>query len=422
MNWFRFAPIALSAFLGGGQALATPATKIDLALEKSWHLLGDGLTESSREAQLDINAPKGIRRFSIKFARGHALAATRSNDETLRVKIPLQNLEPGTHRLTVTSPDLPGEQTSTQLHLSYPLYVVVSTDWDNTRTGNTVLGWLEDLHQRFPDLRYTHFFAPYHYTDPTLTQKRKNEIDDFIKRQRDQYGDEIGVHIHGWCHFVVTAGVRCKTRESFDEDDGSGYTTILAAYSVSEMSKILAESVKTFEREGLGRPRSFRAGGWTADLKVLEALEANGFNADSSAVPAHRLESWRGYPLLDWNLDNWAGITETSQPYFPNRYNITSDRAPQFKVLEVPDNGVLVDYVTAQDMIDIYDLNHPKGEPLNESTVYQIGFHPVDSFSRDRWQRMIKALTYVEKHSYKKDLGPAVYVTLSELTKMDKHQ
>ncbi|MEI6790920.1 MAG: hypothetical protein WCK42_07045, partial [Myxococcaceae bacterium] len=289
-------------------ALSTLATP---SLNKHWFLKGDGLTLSdnisnnTNNLMVQINAqlPIELKNLSV------------------------DNLEAGDYEIKLYDPSLPDSGTQTHIHVSYPLYVVVSTDWDDTRTGNRVLNDIDALHKQFPNLKLTHFFAPYHYTDPEVSPERKIEIDRFIKRQRDQYGDELGVHIHGWCHFINTTGVPCRTVETFGTDDGTGYTTVLAAYQLDEMTEILKAAVDMYAKQGLGRPTSFRAGGWTADDTVFKALVANQFTVDSSAVPAKYLSSWKGYVLYDWNMAHWKNITETSQPYFPGQ-----------NILEVPDN------------------------------------------------------------------------------------
>ncbi len=369
-----------------------------LLLNQHWFLKSDGLTESD-VIKIDLQDTRDRSNWLMQVGN--------QTPTPLKTEISVDNLKPGDYTLRVYNPNLENSGASANIHVSYPLYVVVSTDWDDTRTGNRVLNNIEALHRQFHDLRLTHFFAPYHYTDPQISSARKLEIDRFIKRQRDLYGDEIGVHIHGWCHFIQTTGVPCRTAETFGTDDGTGYTTILAAYQLDEMTRILGAAVDMYAKHDLGRPRSFRAGGWTADETVFKALEANHFMVDSSAVPPNYLTPWKGYALYDWNMAHWSHITETSQPYFPG-----------VNILEVPDNGVLVDYVSVADMINTYNLNHPGGGPLAKSTVYQIGFHPVDSFSQERYQRIVDTLKYVEKHSYAQDLGPVKYVTARELTQV----
>jgi hypothetical protein len=277
---------------------------------------------------------------------------------------------------------------------------------------------MEELRARHSGLKITQFFAPYHYTDPELTPERKVEIDTWIKQQRDDFGDELGLHIHGWCHFVTTTAVDCRTKESFYRDDGTGYTTILAAYTEDEMTRILQGAVDMFDAQGLGRPLSFRAGGWTADGKVLRALANTGFHTDSSAVPAQYLSSWKGYDLYSWTMSNWAGVTDTAQPYYPlETAPAQADPSRSLPILEIPDNGVLVDYVTAEDMLRIYASNHPNGGVLERPTLYQVGFHSTN-FSTEYFERLDTALDEVDRHRFDHDLGPAKYVTISELEKV----
>jgi hypothetical protein len=392
-----------------------------IALTRTWLLVGDGLTTGDAQVKASFTLPKSYKNAAVAIdTPAGAKPVTRGADGKFAAALPLGKLTTGDHKLLVVSSD--GKRTlgSATFHLSAPLYIVVSTDWDDTRMDDSYLARMEGVRQHHPELKVTQFFAPYHYTDPKLTPGRKQQIDAWIKEQRDQYGDELGVHIHGWCHFVTTTGVPCRTKESFYYDDGSGYTTILAAYSEAEMTTILQKSRETFAAHGLGAPTSFRAGGWTADVKVLRALAKTGFMVDTSAVPASHLSSWKGYGLYTWTTSHWQGITETSQPYFPLASNpAAADPAKALPVLEVPDNGVLVDYVTADEMTAIYRMNHPGGGTLANPTVYQIGWHPPN-FSNEFMNRIDTALAEVDKHLYSKDAGPARYVNISELTKVWK--
>jgi hypothetical protein len=151
-----------------------------------------------------------------------------------------------------------------------------------------------------------------------------------------------------------------------------------------------------------------------------QALEATGFTVDSSAPPTRRIEEWRGYTLYSWNMTNWNGIDEKSQPYFASTLNLVKDSpTPNLNVLEVPDNGILVDYVTGQEMIDIYELNAPTGKALTQPTLFQIGFHPPN-FSYSYLSRMEIALSHVDAHLASKGLGPAVFARISDLQRVWK--
>src|SRR5690606_23198209 len=183
-------------------------------------------------------------------------------------------------------------------------------------------------------------------------------------------------------------------------NDPTGYTVVLGAYTQAELDKIFAEATRIFEANGLGTPTSFRAGGWTATLDVMKALAANGHVADASGCNWARLEEWAGYPgaqLYEWNQENWGPIDELSQPYYPNVDDLLADAAPHLPILEVPDNGALVDYVTSDEMIEMFRANYTPGTALAEPRHYSIGYHPVN-FSESYFVRIDTALAEIDRH------------------------
>ena len=105
---------------------------------------------------------------------------------------------------------------------------------------------------------------------------------------------------------------------------------------------------------GLGTPKTFRAGGWTADASTLLALDDNGYVADSSALNWQYIEEWKGKELYTWTMSHWSQITDTSQPYYPSTTDPqASQPGSNIKMLEVPDNGVMIDYVSVAQMSDL---------------------------------------------------------------------
>jgi hypothetical protein len=140
---------------------------------------------------------------------------------------------------------------------------------------------------------------------------------------------------------------------------------VVGAYTREEFSTLVQAAIGVFEAHGLGRPTTFRAGGWTTESHTLEALADNGFVADASAANCSRMEEWKDVPgtsLYAWCQEHWATINDTSQPYCPSVSNILeSAPPPHVGVLEVPDNGLLVDYVRASEMIDTFAANWPRG-------------------------------------------------------------
>lgn len=414
---------ALTACGSNSALVAELRQEVRLETGRSWFLLPDGLTRDDLILDVAIDAPTGVNDLELAVGAGEPARLSRDPESgRFQHRVSLAGLAAGDHHVRVTLPHGSEDLASSVVHLSAPLYVVVSTDWDDTRFGDEFLTRMELLRERHPRMRITHFFAPYHYTDPAITASRKRKIDDYIKMQRDRHGDEIGLHIHGWCHFVRTANVPCNRTDTFDRrvatltpGDTTGYTAILDAYPQADMARILAESIAMYERNGLGRPSSFRAGGWSAGAGTLRALVETGFRVDSSAVPPHTISQWNGYVLFDWLMKNWKGITETSQPYYPSPENpAVPGRETALPLLEVPDNGSLVDYRTAAQMSQVLKANYPGGA-LAKSTVYQIGYHPP-SLSERFATAMDLALSEVDAISCADDKGPAVFVNISELT------
>jgi hypothetical protein len=241
---------------------------------------------------------------------------------------------------------------------------------------------------------------------------------EWVTAMRDQHGDEIGLHIHPYCSFVEHAGLDCLHEPStvYAEGDPTGYTVMCAAYSEDEFTTLLLAADALFEEHGLGKPTSFRAGGWTADLGTLRALERAGYIADTSANNWARMEEWEGVQngvLYEWNKTNWATIGDTSQPYYPSHDDLLSDTEPTLSILQVPDNGSLVDYVSGAEMIEIFEANWDGG-PLAAPVAYSIGYHPTN-FNHQYKRRMDEALNHVGDFLASRDRGPVVYATLSEM-------
>jgi hypothetical protein len=307
---------------------------------------------------------------------------------------------------------------------SAPLYVVVSNDWDDPDNDDPMLERQERLHARHPQLKLTHFVGPYTFTAPEVSAARAKYLVDWVNGLHDTYGDEIGLHVHPWCHFVEAAGVTCNTSPSFAYANGdtSGYTVYLGSYTQTELEKMFAKASELFVAHGLPKPTSFRAGGWTAELHVMRALEHAGHVVDSSAVSWENLEEWEhhaGASLYAWNKEHWAPVDETTQPYYPQTTDILADASPHMNILEVPDNGALVDYVSGAEMIANFEKNFPNGAALETPTMYSIGYHPPN-FSETFFSRIDTALTEIDKHLAADGTGPVVYARMSDFPKIWK--
>jgi hypothetical protein len=302
---------------------------------------------------------------------------------------------------------------------SAPYYVLVSTDWDFADPGGIVIGYQNAMHRDHPGLRITHFVGPYTFTDPNVSAQRQGELASWLVEQRDMFSDEIGLHIHPYCNFVEHAGLTCITDQStvYSQGDLTGYTIKVGAYTRAQTVTLLEHAGDLFEQHGLNRPTTFRAGGWTATIDTLRALGDAGFVADTSALNWARIEEWDGVQngeLYRWTMENWNPIGDTSQPYRPNTDDVLSGTAPNLPLLEVPDNGVMIDYVSLEEMNGIFDANW-NGDILESPITLMMGFHPSVSFSMAEYLRVDGFLDYADAHLGSTHLGPVVYVTLADV-------
>jgi hypothetical protein len=307
---------------------------------------------------------------------------------------------------------------SVTFNRSAPYYVLVSTDYDYSDPAQGSQDFMDTLHASHPGLKITHFWAPYTYTDPTVTEARRAALTTWILGLRDTYQDEIGLHIHPYCNFVTDAGVTCVTDNStvYPAGDTSGYTIKLDSYDRPTLSVLLQHARDIFTARGLNSPEVFRAGGWTADLTSFQALDDLGFVADSSALNWARIEEWQGYELYTWTMEHWGPIDDTSQPYYPSDSDVLQSQAgSDMAMLEVPDNGVMIDYVTSDEMTLLFNENWD-GTPLETPHVLMMGFHPASTLSVAEKTRVNDLVTLADMNS--NGLGPVKYITLSDLTKV----
>jgi hypothetical protein len=303
-----------------------------------------------------------------------------------------------------------------------PLYVLMTTDWDDADNSDNSLMLQEQLHEWFPELVMTHFVGPYTFTDPDVTEERRGVMVDWVTGMRDTYGDEIGLHIHPYCNFVDTTSVPCRTTPStvYVGGDATGYTVMCSAYTREEFTTLLEAADDLFEANGLGKPTSFRAGGWTAEVHTLQALADAGYLTDTSANNWARMEEWMGQGngvLYTWNMTHWSSIGDTSQPYYPSEADIQAPGDPDTGILELPDNGILVDYVTADEMIAIFDANWDRTTPLQEPVAVSIGYHPPN-FNTDYQRRLRDTLDHVEEYLASFHQGPVVYGRQSDMVQV----
>jgi hypothetical protein len=419
-------PLTLLAACGEPDLRATPPAPPDandpafsLSGWREWSLVGDGLTPGDATASLRVTAPAGTEVVDAWIGDLPGIRLTRAG-ATFALDADVAALPPGDHDVLLAAD---GEATAfAQLRLrrTHALYVLVSTDWDFSDPGRDTMAWHSvTLHARHPDVKVTHFLAPYTFTDPAVSDAREAEIVAWARQMRDEYGDELALHIHPYCHFVTSAGLDCITDQStvYAQDD-SGYTIRVSAYGEDDFRTLVAAADELFQERGLGKPVTFRAGGWTATIETLRALAAEGYVADTSANNWARMEEWEGQgTLYTWNMANWGPIGDTSQPYYPSEDDILSSAEPTLPILEVPDNAIMVDYVSVEEMVEIFEANWGGG-PLAAPTSYMMGFHPALSFGDDERLRVLGLLEHTDQFQAADGRGPVVYALLRDMPRV----
>ncbi|HTL38314.1 MAG TPA: hypothetical protein VL326_34525 [Kofleriaceae bacterium] len=391
-----------------------PAFKINGL--RDWYVMPDAAQPGTNQMTFIIQAPSGSD-YVDAYIPGLDVKRMHDQSDGFALDVDITAVPVGTHDILFTANGSTTAFAKATFHRSMPYYVLVTTDYDFSDPGNQSIMYMDSLHTNHPGMLITHFWAPYTYTDSAVTPARRDELDAWIKKQRDEHHDEIGLHIHPYCNFVETAGIACITDQStVYPEDTTGYTINLSAYGYDGMNALLQRAAQIFGERGLGTPQTFRAGGWTANINTLQALNDNGYVADTSALNWAKIEEWSGKELYTWNQTNWSQINDTSQPYHPS----TTD--PQVSIpgadmgmLEVPDNGVMIDYVTSAEMSGLFDANWD-GEPLAAPKTLMMGFHPAGGFRNSEYLRVDGFLSYAEQHLGSVGTGPVVYVTLSQLS------
>ncbi len=410
---------------GGGQPQPPAAPGADdpaysVSGLRNWYLVGNALTPGNDEVNLRVTGPAGTAGVDA-WIDGDGPYSLTADGADFAGPIDIADLPAGDHELLLALPDAEVAFASRQLRRSHPIYVFVSNDWDESNNRPLSLQLQEELHTAYPKMKMTHFVGPYTFTDPAVSEQRRGELVDWVKMMRDTYGDEIGLHIHPYCNFIDTTSVPCHTMPStvYDAGDTTGYTVEVSSYTTEDFTTILQAADDLFTTYGLDKPTAFRAGGWTADESTLQALANDGFVVNASANNWARMEEWMGQQngvLYTWNMEHWATINDTSQPYYPASDDILQPGEPASGVLEVPDNGILVDYVSSDEMVQIFEANWPGG-PLTEPKVFSIGYHPPN-FNINYETTLSTVLTRVEENLAENDEGPVVYATASDLTKV----
>ena len=266
------------------------------------------------------------------------------------------------------------------------LSLVMTVDWEGEKLGSNNLAVMEKIREEFPEVVMVHYLNAAYYTKPDADPGR---ITAAIRRVLRSH-DAIGLHIHSYKTLVEASGVAFRPTPVLFPDTinnaaackyDCGFDVPLSAYNPEELRKITRHASDILDQQGFGPPRDFRAGAWMADQNVAEALAAEGFVTDASAVPASFISRVMGpaHPLSKAVTRLWRDTTSLSQPY---------ERVSG--LTEYPDNGALADYMEIDQTMSVIRQNlaessrHP-----NETRWVVIGFHQETAAD---WQDRIRGV------------------------------
>ncbi|MDO8513543.1 MAG: acyltransferase family protein [bacterium] len=336
------------------------------------------------------------------------LSPSQTEENIWEAQIDVSSLSPGSYRARCIIEDARGETELSQsigFNVSYPLYVTWSWDWEGYDVSQSYLNDMEQLSLKHHSIKMTHFFSPRIYTAPNISPERRQYLTDWVKNRRDNFGEQIALHLHMFPDFVSDSGVIVKDspRWGFYQD---GYDILTTAYSYDEILKMINRAKQYFELNGLGVPTAYRTGGWYANEETLRAIQDAGIKVDSSGRTTYAFGA-RKQPGF-WDLK------PTDRPYYPSVSNQNSSYpSPNLSLLEIPNNGADSYSFSAQDMIQRFKMNY-NGSPLSQKQQITYLTHP-HWFNSAEQKRVDELFTYVDQFYYDLDNGPVIYATTEQV-------
>jgi len=299
------------------------------------------------------------------------------------------------------------------LNVMSNIVVIVSVDWEGRSLLDGNLEAMKNFRGRHQDVPMQQFLNAAYYTkqgaDLSATTKK---IQSTLLPE-----DDHGIHLHAWNSLFEKAGITVVDEPGFiavtkadkfyrNADDWDyykndwGYGVRIDQYNVEELTRVIQTSIDILMAEGFHRPYSFRAGGYMAGQNVFEALSKNRFKLDASAGNIRFVKKRFGdVPFVRWVSELWSHIDDCSQPY---KMSTTHG-----DIWQLPNNGCLADYTTAEDILEVFDKNVRTWQQLQEQPVFiSIGFH--QETAGKFLDRVDSAITAIKEISLKQNL-PVVF-------------
>ena len=233
--------------------------------------------------------------------------------------------------------------------------VALTIDWEGAYISPDGLDAIDELRRGFGAAPVTHYVSAGYFTkehvDPTALASITQAV---------HQGDELAVHVHGWRSLARASGIEPRLSPSFltgtdkimeFEDGDVGFDLDLDAYSVAELRALLRTSRNLLAQTHLPISKTFRAGGYLATPKVLQAMFEEGYTVDSSATDYRQLDERKDAVLPTRIHAIWPGVETTTQPWLVH--------PPHGELLELP-IAAIADYAETAEILRVLDAAHAR--------------------------------------------------------------
>ena len=282
--------------------------------------------------------------------------------------------------LTLAAALIAGCSASTPPPAHGRVVVALTIDWEGADLAEEDLDALDELRQTLGGVPLTHFVSPAYFTKQSPDPGALDTLTRAVHT-----GDELAVHLHAWRSLAKASGVEPKLSPSFltgtdevlaFEDGDAGFDTDLDVYTVAELRAILRTSRALLQQTWIPISNTFRAGGYLATPKVMQAIHDEGFTVDSSAIDDRHLDQPIDNPWPMRLEEIWPAAKTKTRPFFVE--------TPSGPLLEMP-IGAIADYATTEEIATVLDRAHAELEKTPDRDVFVVlGFHleTASSFAR----------------------------------------
>src|SRR5687767_14066455 len=200
LGWLIVGTLGLASACGGGGEAGPPDAAapdagrpvapgendpaFGVAGVPAYVLAGDDLTPATAGFTVRVTPPAGVGAVDLYLDDGAAVAMTAEGADFVAT-VDAAGLAVADHAVLLAEPGAAEGFFAGRFAKGHALYVIISTDWDFPDVDDRVLAHHDELHQAHPELVITHLIGPYTFTDPAVSQTRRDQIVAWALGQRD---------------------------------------------------------------------------------------------------------------------------------------------------------------------------------------------------------------------------------------------